>query len=236
MNTDTGPTGQKQDTRPTGQDGSGQTQDGRADRPETTRSPGNPEGQVGSPDRPTSGRPESPATPAFMTPNTSPAAATPVRPTAGRASARRQVNFNLGQGETQTEVENEAGPGPQAAVQPPERQEPPRSPQPQAATQPAGPQVVAQPPRQEAGPAARDRPRRATRQPAWTVDFDMSAEASEVSSCAENGNNGLVGMYGGSKDDRGWQLKKALATLAALVAEARNVVAAIVNEEVARDL
>ena len=68
------------------------------------------------------------------------------------------------------------------------------------------------------------------------VDFDMSTEASEVSSCAENGDNGLVGMYGRSKDDRGRQLKKALATLAALVAEARNVLAAIVNEEVARDL
>ena len=44
-------------------------------------------------------------------------------------------------------------------------------------------------------------------------------------------------LYGGSKDDQGRQLKKAtLATLAALVAEVRNVLAAITDEEVAQDL
>ena len=44
-------------------------------------------------------------------------------------------------------------------------------------------------------------------------------------------------MYDRSKDDQGRQLKKAtLATLAALVAEAQNVLAAITSEEVARDL
>ena len=159
-----------------------------------------------------------------------------MRPTAGRVSARRQVTFNLGQGETQPETETDIGPGPQAAVQPPEQQVPHESPPPQAATQPAVPQAATQPPRQEAGPAASDRPRRATRKPAWMVDFDMSTEASEISSCAENGDNGLVGMYGRSKDDRERQLKKALATLAALVSEARDVLAAIVNEEVAQDL
>ena len=78
------------------------------------------------------------------------------------------------------------------------------------------PQVVAEPraeahvpvlPAQQLQPAppAYVRPRRTTRMPARYADFDMSAEAmdSEVSSSAEFGDNGLVGVCGYAKDDIG---------------------------------
>ena len=140
------------------------------------------------------GHARTPATPDFATPRTSPATTTPARPAAGRTSARRHVTFNLDQGEAPPEMEEPARPVPQAATDQPE---------PQAATQPPEPQAATQPPEKQGEPPASGRPRRTTKRPAWQVDFDMSAEAlaSEVSSSAEYGDNGLVGVNGHGKDD-----------------------------------
>ena len=95
--------------------------------------------------------------------------------------------FNLGQGE----------------VPPPEMEDMLR-PERQVATEP---RAEAHVPAQQAQPAppGQMRPKRTTRMPARYADFDMSAEAmnSEVSSSAEFGDNGLVGVCGYAKDDIG---------------------------------
>ena len=160
---------------------------------EGTRSPVSPAGQARLPASP-AGHAWSPATPEFATPGTSPAVVTPARPATGRTSARRSVSFNLEQGEEPPESEEPVNPVLQAATQ---------LPGPQAATQLPEPQAATQPPGRQAEPPANGRPRRVTRRPAWQVDFDMSAEAmaSEFSSSAEYGDNGLVGVNGHGKDD-----------------------------------
>ena len=168
------------------------------------------------------GHARTPATPDFATPRTSPATTTPARPAAGRTSARRHVTFNLDQGEAPPEMEEPARPVPQAATDQPE---------PQAATQPPEPQAATQPPEKQGEPPASGRPRRTTRRPAWQVDFDMSAEAlaSEVSSGAEYGDNGLVGVYGHGKDDGADSRNSAAtpATLAVIVTVVQRVLDAM---------
>ena len=101
------------------------------------------------------------------------------------------------------------------------------------------PQVVAEPraeahvpvlPAQQLQPAppAYVRPRRTTRMPARYADFDMSAEAmdSEVSSSAEFGDNGLVGVWDVDKDDI-VNRKEVVSQLASLAAMLENLLAAI---------
>ena len=133
----------------------------------------------------------SPATPEFTTPRSSPPTSLPTAGrsgpgqdtprTTGRPTARRQVTFDLAQGETE----------PQAASEPPQQEIPP----------PASPQVPAQPPAR-----AYDRPRRETRRPAWqrSGDFDMEASALQLR-CSDRVNdeadNSVGGVTGHVKDD-----------------------------------
>ena len=77
-------------------------------------------------------------------------------------------------------------------------------------------------------PPAQTRPRRITKMPARYADFDMSAEAmdSEVSSSAEFGDNGLVGVWDVDKDDIMYR-KEVTSQLASLAAMFENLLTAI---------
>ena len=94
----------------------------------------------------------------------------------------------------------------------------------------AEPRAEAHVPAQQAQPAppGQMRPKRTTRMPARYADFDMSAEAmdSEVSSSAEFGDNGLVGVWDIDKDDTVYR-KEVVSQLASLAAMLENLSAVI---------
>ena len=170
------------------------------------RSPASPAGQAQLPASPAR-QAWSPATPPFTTPRTSPAAVTPARPATGRA-VPRHVTFDLGQGEAPPpEMEDVVQPDPQVVAEP--RAE---------AHVPARQAQHVQP-----APPAQTRPRRVTKMPARYADFDMSAE---VSSSAEFGDNGLVGVWDVDKDDIMYR-KEVTSQLASLAAMFENLLTAI---------
>ena len=170
------------------------------------RSPASPAGQAQLPASPAR-QAWSPATPPFTTPRTSPAAVTPARPATGRA-VPRHVTFDLGQGEAPPpEMEDVVQPDPQVVAEP--RAE---------AHVPARQAQHVQP-----APPAQTRPRRITKMPARYADFDMSAE---VSSSAEFGDNGLVGVWDVDKDDIMYR-KEVTSQLASLAAMFENLLTAI---------
>jgi hypothetical protein len=170
------------------------------------RSPASPAGQAQLPASPAR-QAWSPATPPFTTPRTSPAAVTPARPATGRA-VPRHVTFDLGQGEAPPpEMEDVVQPDPQVVAEPRAEAHVP----------------VRQAQHVQPAPPAQTRPRRVTKMPARYADFDMSAE---VSSSAEFGDNGLVGVWDVDKDDIMYR-KEVTSQLASLAAMFENLLTAI---------